>query len=47
MSEPHLEQVGVQHEPRDSHFGSFVHLGSDDFADDPLRMDRYVLDRHP
>lgn len=42
----HLEQVRVQHQPRDAHFGGFVHFGTYDSADDPLGMNRHMFGRH-
>lgn len=35
----YLEQVRVQHQPCDSHFGSFLHLGPNYSAYDPFGMD--------
>lgn len=39
VNEDHLEQVRIQHQPRDSHFSGLVHLGPDHSADDPPGMD--------
>lgn len=42
----HLEQIRIQHQPCDSHFGCFLHLGPYNSADDPFCMDCSPSDRH-
>lgn len=42
----HLKQIRIQHQPCDSHFGCFLHLGTYNSADDPFCMDCSTSDRH-